>query len=188
MGGRRDVIVTAAREIAAQRGMAALSVRTVAARAGVGASTLRHYFPSQRDLYDAVAEAAFDDRLGDLRIRDNGVPASDRLVECLRQFVTPADGLEQWAATVAAVAGPDAAPERRSRWMSAVRRAHERVHGWLDVLAEEGALRDGDPVRQARQLLLGVDGAALWLLTSDAADRERETDEILRDLAATVLR
>lgn len=188
MAGRREHIVAAAREVAAEQGMAALSVRTVAARAGVGASTLRYYFPAQRDLYDAVTDALFDAGLGDLRIRDSRIPASDRLVECLRQFLTPADGLEQWAATVAAVAGPDSTPERRELWMSAVRRAHERVRVWLEILAGEGALSGGDPVRHARQLLLGIDGAALWLLITDPAGRERETEEILSDLAATVLR
>lgn len=188
MGGRRQSIVTAAREIAAEQGMATLSVRAVAARAGVGASTLRYYFPTQRDLYDVVTDAVFDARLGDLRIRDHHLPAAKRLTECLRQFVVPAGGLERWAATVAAVASPDPNPEHRRLWASAVRRAHERVREWLEILAPEGVLRDGDPGRHARQLLLGIDGAALWLLTSDSADRERETDEILHDLAATVLR
>ncbi|MBB3664024.1 AcrR family transcriptional regulator [Prauserella sediminis] len=188
MGGHRQGIVTAAREIAVEQGMAALSVRAVAARAGVGASTLRYYFPTQRDLYDVVTDAVFDSRLGDLRIHDTRIPAVDRLVECLRQFVTPADGLEQWAATVAAVAGPDSTPDRRALWASAVRRAHERVTAWLEVLAAEGALRDGDPVRHARLLVLGIDGGSLWLLTSEASDLEQEIDEILRDLAATVLR
>ncbi|OLT45236.1 hypothetical protein BJF85_02330 [Saccharomonospora sp. CUA-673] len=187
MPDRRDDIVAAAKELATEHGLRAVSVRAVAARAGVGASTLRHYFPTQRALFDATADATFDEQLSDLRIRDRRVSPARRLVECLRQFVPEGAQLEQWALSVSAVAAVDADPERRRLWTQLTRRAHERVEAWLAVLAEEGALRDGDPARQTRLLLLGVDGMALRLLTAeDRADTD--VDELLHDLVAVVLR
>ena len=43
-----EQILEAARSVIAESGVAALSVRTVAARAGIGASTLRYHFPTLR--------------------------------------------------------------------------------------------------------------------------------------------
>ncbi|QTV79795.1 TetR/AcrR family transcriptional regulator [Microbacterium sp. NIBRBAC000506063] len=87
MVDRRKQILAAARELAATGGLAAVSVRSVATRAGIGASTLRHYFPTQQELHDAVLGATFDANLRDLRIAETAVSAEDRLVECLWQFL-----------------------------------------------------------------------------------------------------
>ena len=54
VGDRRGQIVDAAVAIARVEGLPGLSVRRVATAADVGASTLRHYFPTQRELHEAV--------------------------------------------------------------------------------------------------------------------------------------
>ena len=78
----RDRIIAAATEMM-QEGAPRLSVRAVAARAGVGASTLRHHFPTQRDLINAALTATYDAAMPDERIRDTSIPPRERLVECI---------------------------------------------------------------------------------------------------------
>ncbi len=52
-------ILEAAREILAEGGIDALSMRTVADRVGVSATALYHYFDSKQALVDRVVESAF---------------------------------------------------------------------------------------------------------------------------------
>ena len=54
---RHDAIVTAAREAAAEGGMAAVQIVPVAERAGVAAGTVYRYFPAKIDLVGALVEA-----------------------------------------------------------------------------------------------------------------------------------
>lgn len=52
-------IVDAARDVLAEGGMAALSMRGVAERVGVSATALYHYFEGKQDLVDRVVRSAF---------------------------------------------------------------------------------------------------------------------------------
>lgn len=191
---RREQIVRAAREVIAEKGTAGFSVRAVAARAGIGASTLRYYFPSQRDLYEAVFGAAFDATLLDLRIRDASVPPGERLAECLVQLLPPApppeQAVERWLDVVTATFGPDGAPEARLAWSAVSRRARSRVTAWLAALAAEGALAaDVASVdRHARLLLTVVDGLALGRLVPIERLDEAQERSVLADAVAAVLR
>ncbi|WP_281243341.1 TetR/AcrR family transcriptional regulator [Jiangella alba] len=187
-------MVRAAREVIAEKGTAGFSVRAVAARAGIGASTLRYYFPSQRDLYEAVFGAAFDATLLDLRIHDTSVPPAERLAECLAQLLPPAPPLEQaverWLDVITATFGPGGAPEARLAWSAVSRRARSRVTAWLAALAAEGALT-GDVAaveRRARLLLTVVDGLALGRLVPIERLDESQERSVLDDAVAAVLR
>lgn len=191
---RREQIVRAARELIAEKGTAGFSVRGVAARAGIGASTLRYYFPSQRDLYEAVFGAAFDATLLDLRIHDTAVPPGERLAECLAQLLPPApppeQAVERWMDVIAATFGPDGAPEAGLAWSAVSRRARARVTAWLDLLAAEGVVAGDGPAieRHARLLLTVVDGLALGrLVPIERLDEEQER-AVLADAVAAVLR
>ena len=82
MGDTRERIVAAAKRIVVAGSGAKPSVRTVAAEAGVGASTLRYYFPTQRALLDAVLESVYAEALPDEGIDvlfNPGAPASMRI-------------------------------------------------------------------------------------------------------------
>lgn len=192
MSDRREEILAAARSLAAEQGMSSLSVRTVAARAGIGASTLRHYFPSQRVLYDAVLGEVMARHLQDLRIRDESVPPGERLAECLAQFLPDRDAvdgaLESWFATVVTLVGPDATPELRRGWAALVRHSRARVEQWLEILAGQGLLRQGEPARHARLLLATVDGIGLAMLMPEGALTRAEADEVLSDVVGAVVR
>lgn len=61
LAARRDAILAAAREVAAEGGMAAVQIAPVAARAGIAAGTVYRYFPSKTDLVAALV-AAFSAR------------------------------------------------------------------------------------------------------------------------------
>lgn len=190
---RREQIVRAARELVAEKGTTGLSVRAVAARAGVGASTLRYYFPSQRELYEAVFAAAFDDTLLDLRIHDTAVPPGERLAECLMQLLPPApppeQAVERWMGTIAATFGPGAAPEPRLAWTAISRRARARMLAWLEVLAAEAAVSADRPTmeRNALLLLTVVDGLALGRLVPIERVEEAQERGVLADAVAAVL-
>jgi AcrR family transcriptional regulator len=59
-GDLRDALVQAAQRILETDGLAALSLRAVARRAGVSPAAPYHHFPDKQALLDAVAECGFD--------------------------------------------------------------------------------------------------------------------------------
>lgn len=192
MESRREQIIAAARAVFADAGPAGMSVRAVAERAGVGASTLRHYFPTQRELRDAVFVAAFDEVVDDLRIRDREVPPRERLTECVRQFLAPSSGslddsLQEWFEMISLVMRSDASSSQRLLWSAVVRRGFERLVTWLEVLRAEGALRPGDTTRQARLLLAVADGLALGMVMPGEHLTPEQAFEALDDVVAAVV-
>ena len=54
LAARRDAIVAAAGDIAAEGGMAAVQIAPVATRAGIAAGTVYRYFPAKTDLIAAL--------------------------------------------------------------------------------------------------------------------------------------
>ncbi|MBO1751130.1 TetR/AcrR family transcriptional regulator [Actinotalea sp. BY-33] len=166
---RRQQILAAADAIVSERGFPALSVRGVAARAGIGPSTLRHYFPTQQDLYDAVVGRSFDTKVEDLRITDETVAPAARLTECLLQFM-PEDesalpALGTWLRTYAATLEPDRNEHVVRLLVSLTTHARSRVDSWLATLEAEGVLRSGPADRHRTALLAVVDGLCLAMLT-----------------------
>lgn len=169
MNTRREQILGAAEGLAAEEGLSALSVRAVARRSGIGASTLRHYFPTQQDLYTAVLQASFDAQLEDRSIGDSTLPAVQRLVDCLSQFLPPADDqvqmLQHWLALHAAALGPESTTRAHDLLATFSTRANERIGRWLRVLAEEGTLRRADQDHALLLLNTVIDGLSLQFLT-----------------------
>jgi AcrR family transcriptional regulator len=163
--GTREKIVAAASEMMRDSSTSRLSVRAVAARAGVGASTLRHYFPTQRALFDTVLEAVYVDAFPDDRIRDVSVPARDRLMECLWNLLEPFDtelnARRSWATIFHTFIEPEPTPAMRSGYTLLVQKAEQRVESWLVVLEAEGALPPGDSMQRTRFLLTVIDGLSL---------------------------
>ncbi|MCU4295560.1 TetR/AcrR family transcriptional regulator [Brevibacterium permense] len=164
---KRDEIIAAAIRLAegSQPGHANLSVRAVAKEAGVGPSTLRHYFPTQSDLHEAVMRRAFDTVVNDFSISDTTVSPADRLYECCAQFLPNHEHrdlqLEAWFGMHLHALGP----ERRGVSHRLLEHAHEitydALHRWLNQLAREGHI-DPDAVKPAATLLFTtIDGLSL---------------------------
>jgi AcrR family transcriptional regulator len=188
MSERREQILHAARELLVAGGATGPSVRAVAARAGVGASTLRHYFPTQGELLRAVFASISDGRAFDARIADRDAPASDRLVAGLAQLLPPSLPVETWLAVLGGMLGSESSEGSRLAWTDFAERSLDRVVGWLRELRAQDALVPGDLDRQARLLLTVVDGlAAARMLSAAEVDAEREL-AVLHDAVHPMLR
>jgi AcrR family transcriptional regulator len=161
----RDMVLRAAMAMFGEDPGARLSVRAVAARAGVSTGSLRHHFPTQRALQDAVLAGIYDVVAPDDRIHDRSVPARDRLIDCLRQVLTLAGVGEQaragWSEIFKTYIEPEPTEETRAAYLAIEREAQRRVEYWLTVLGNEGALAEGDHGRQARFLVTVLNGLSI---------------------------
>ncbi|GAB3477043.1 TetR/AcrR family transcriptional regulator [Nocardiopsis coralliicola] len=164
--GTRERILAAAAAILAEDGVTArLSVRAVAARAGVSIGSMRHHFPTQQQLRDEVMG-----RIGEWiapaeEIRDTALPASERLLGGLRQILARAGAGQQardaLAATVGTFVTAEQTPEVREAYLSVENDGQRRIEGWLSTLAGEGFLPQSEVPRRARFLGTVLNGLAL---------------------------
>ncbi|SFD98859.1 transcriptional regulator, TetR family [Actinopolyspora alba] len=160
----RDRIIAAAAVMISEDAGARLSVRAVAERAGVSTGSLRHHFPTQRALQDAVLARVYDEVVSDDRIHDRTVPARERLIDCLRLVLTPAVGeqaRESWITVFRTFIVPEQTDEIRAAYLGMEREGQRRVEYWLSVLVEEGALAEGDNTRRARFLCTVLNGLSI---------------------------
>jgi AcrR family transcriptional regulator len=109
----RDRLLAAAIELADADGLAALSMRRLAARLGVEAMSLYHYVRSKDELLGGILERV----LSELELPPAGTPWK----RALRTTTLSAHAVldrHRWAATV--LMTPGASSPTRSRWMEAV--------------------------------------------------------------------
>ncbi|WP_280348605.1 TetR/AcrR family transcriptional regulator [Nocardia neocaledoniensis] len=195
--GSKEKIIVAAAEMLGENAGANLSVRAVAARAGVSTGSLRHHFPTQRDLQDAVFTTIYDVVLSDGElIRDRSKPARERLVECLRQVLAltsvGAQARQAWGKVYESFIAPEPTDELRASYLAIEREARRRTEYWLAVLVEEGALPKGDNTRRARFLCTVLNGLAVEralpaeesLLHSEAQTLDAAVDWVFRSESA----
>ncbi|GAB2667702.1 hypothetical protein GCM10027271_29200 [Saccharopolyspora gloriosae] len=161
----RHRILVAAATMIGEDASARLSVRAVAARAGVSTGSLRYHFPTQRALQDAVLAGIYDMVATGDAIHDRSLPARDRLVACLREVLAPAGvGQEARAAFGKLHEGfiaPEPTEEIKAVYLGMEREGQRRTEHWLSVLVDEGALAAGDNARRARFLMTVVNGLSL---------------------------
>lgn len=166
---RREQILQAAARLLAESGMENVSVRRVAATAGIGMGTLRHYFPTQRDLHHAMVLMLIDDEIQDFDIEDPSFPPAERLERCVLQFVPREAGSEHllltWFGLYRAALDPAGPALARQFLEVSTVRAQERMGRWLTRLAEEGRLRADDVRLHTLRLSVLVSGACLELIT-----------------------
>jgi AcrR family transcriptional regulator len=74
LAARRDAILTAAGEAAAEGGMAAVQMAPVAQRAGIAAGTVYRYFPSKTDLVAALVAELAEREMAALAAAANAAP------------------------------------------------------------------------------------------------------------------
>ncbi|WP_326609927.1 TetR/AcrR family transcriptional regulator [Streptomyces scopuliridis] len=188
----RDRILAAAAAMLGENPAAQLSVRAVAARAGVSTGSLRHHFPTQRALQDAVLAGIYEFVFSDDPIHDTTLSARDRLVGCLRQILVSAgtgqQARELWATTYETFIAPEPTEESRSAYLAIERHTRYRVEHWLSVLAGEGHITEGDNAQRAKFLLTVVNGLSVEralpssqsLLASETATLFTAVDSLLR--------
>ncbi|NGN65620.1 TetR/AcrR family transcriptional regulator [Streptomyces sp. A7024] len=162
--GTRDKILAAAAAMIGEDTASSLSVRAVAARAGVSTGSLRHFFPTQRELRDAVLATIYHHVVSEEWIHDRSLPPRDRLVNCLRQVLAPAgvgdQAREAWRKLYEAFIAPEPTDEVRAAYLAMDREGQRRVESWLATLTQEGALAAGDNTRRARFLMTVLNGLA----------------------------
>ncbi|MEU0135934.1 TetR/AcrR family transcriptional regulator [Streptomyces sp. NPDC006296] len=161
----REKILKAAADMIAEDLAAKLSVRAVAARAGVSTGSLRFHFPTQRALQDSLLARIYEDLLPGDPIRDRTLPPRERLLNCLRQLLalvgTDEEARIAWGVTYRAFIEPEPTEPVRAAYQGLEREAERRVEHWLAVLAEDGALPPGDHTRNVRFLLTVLNGLSL---------------------------
>jgi AcrR family transcriptional regulator len=172
-GNQRARIVDSAVLVMADAGLAGVTVRAVSAAAGVGMGTLRHYFPTQRELHAAVVQHTMDATIDDFAIHDTSLDPGERLVRCVLQFlpVDASDGpvLEVWFGLYRHAFEPGGNSMARVFLELTVKRSHERIRAWLEQLADEGAVAR-DRIDES-VLLLGalMSGTCLEIITPGSA-------------------
>lgn len=178
----RDRILAAAVAMTGENLGAGLSVRAVAARAGVSTGSLRHHFPTQRELQDAVLDVVYDYAIPDDQvIHDTSLPPRERLIACLRLVLAPAapgkPSRAAWTSVYETFIAPEPTEEMRATYLATARQGLRRVEQWLAVLADEGALPPGDDTRRARFLNTVVGGLSIErAMPGDDAVLANETD------------
>jgi AcrR family transcriptional regulator len=91
LNARHEAIVNAAREAAAEGGMAAVQILPVAERAGVAAGTVYRYFPAKIDLVGALVEAVGEREIEAVRSAADAAPGPlSALVAAVATFATRA--------------------------------------------------------------------------------------------------
>lgn len=176
----RARILIAACEMIGEDPASTLSVRAVATRAGVSMGSLRHHFPTQRALREAVLTTIYDVVIPDADIiHDRSLPARDRLVQCLRQVLAPAVGTQARRAlisTVEAFVAPEPTDEIRASYLSFTKEGQRRVEHWLGVLATEGAAPHSDHALNAAFLNTLLNGLFLdRAMPTDSSTLQQET-------------
>ncbi|OJX65682.1 MAG: hypothetical protein BGO95_04370 [Micrococcales bacterium 73-13] len=189
---RRDEILAAALRLVAEQGLGALTVRAVADAAGIGPTTLRHYFPSQAELHEAVAGALMTSAIDDRRIADRSVDPAERLAECLEQFL-PASlrdptALGVWFEMHRMALGADARPLARALLAQGHRTGAAALRRWLGLLADEGWIAREDVETEVTVALALVDGLALHLLADPTRVDPDAVEAALRWFADRAIR
>lgn len=160
--GTRDKILIAAATMLGEDPTAKLSVRAVAARAGVSTGSLRHFFPTQRELIDTVVAGMYTVDLPDDPMQDTASPPAERLVACLQlllaQVGTGESARGYWRALHAAYVASPPSDDAVHAFLAHERLAVHYVERWLVRLRDEGALAPGKPGHHARFLLTVVNG------------------------------
>lgn len=160
--GTRDKILIAAATMLEEDPAARLSVRSVAARAGVSTGSLRHFFPTQRALLDTVIAGIYDVDIPHDPIHDTDKGPAERLIMCLQlllsQVGTGDRAREHWRATYEAYVASSPTEDEAHAYLALERLGIHRIKRWLDVLVDEGALAVDDTERCARFLATVING------------------------------
>ena len=189
---RRERILSAAAALLAKAGMERLSVRSVADAAGIGMGTLRHYFPNQKSLHDALILRLVDDETNDFRIHDTQVPPRERLEACVLQFLPAADEsahlLDVWFGMYRVGLDPQGAPFARQFLEVSTTRSRERLREWLGVLAAEGHLDRSAIDRLVLHLSALISGACLEMVTPGAEMTLTDAQSVLRNAVRMIVK
>ncbi len=161
---RREAIVDAALAVARRKGLAATTVRDVAAEMGTSSGLVHHYFETMDDVLAAAFERVAGDELAETEavLAEAGDPLA--VIAAFLSSYAPVG--EDWSFQLWLDAWSEAA--RRP----VLREASSRLNlGWAALLerairegVEAGVFRSEDPVGAAWRILSVIDGLALQVV------------------------
>lgn len=180
---RRDELARAGIELVASRGVAALSVRNLAAASGWSAGAVRHYLPTHADIVALVSDRV----RSDFERRLEAVPESSDQVEMLRALLRaglPLDAESQQLSRVwFAFLG---AEMHQGSGASALVYAElfAALVGFFELMQQSGRLAVDSPVHAARTLQAQFDGVTVHLLSGHLQQGEAlaTLDQVLASL------
>ncbi len=183
LAARHDAIITAARLITGESGMAGVQVAAVAQRAGIAAGTVYRYFPGKTDLVAAVLAEIAQREIGALRAAAAGAPGPlSALSAAIMTFAARA--LRERRLIYAAIAEPVDADLERARG-DFRRSLGEELGARIAAAVAEGRLPEQDTALAAAALTGLLIGGLIGPLAPDASGRERD---VVQALALTALR
>jgi TetR/AcrR family transcriptional regulator, transcriptional repressor of aconitase len=183
---KRGEIVAAATATFARHGYRGTNLARVAAAAGMGKSSLYHYFPTREALFNAIAsdilhhEAALFESLV-----DRGGPATERLRLLLDAITAMFDG---WAEAGPLLIDFLREPRGRRRLRDTLRVARGAIARLIRDGQREGAFRRGSPDALATVVLGCLDGLFLQDLVEPGCTRQNAARDVLPALIAAALR
>ena len=160
---RQGAILAAARAYAAERGMAAVQIASVAARAGIAAGTVYRYFPAKTDLVAALVASVSDDEIGALRRAADAAPGPlSALAAAIATFASRARAQPRLAW---AVLGEPVDPRTEG-----ARRAYRKVlAAELETRIERAVAGGYLPAQNARLSAAAMVGSLIEALTGPLA-------------------
>lgn len=188
---RRAQVTVAARNILIRSGIAALTMRTVAAEAGISLGTLHYVFPSKELLFKSIIEDVGEEISETLHTAFNeGVATDTWLTDGIRNFwaalVTGNPGLQlmQYELSLYAMRNPDLhylAEVQYEKYCTVVatwcRDASQQAREFESEPDSESRFTDFDGL--ARMIVAGVDGLILQYLSSrDEARAEEDLENL----------
>jgi AcrR family transcriptional regulator len=183
LAARHDAIITAARMITGESGMADVQVAAVAQRAGIAAGTVYRYFPGKTDLVAAVLAEIAEREIGALRAAASGAPGPlSALSAAIMTFAARA--LRERRLIYAAIAEPVDADLEHAR-ADFRRSLADEFGARIAAAVAEGRLPEQDTALAAAALTGLLIGGLIGPLAPDATGRERD---VVQALALTALR
>ena len=168
-GERREQIASALMRVAAMRGLEAVSLRHVAAEAGVTSGMVQHYFPSKDAMMSFAmrsAGARYETRMNDAIAGLGADPPVRELIGTILMTLLPTDEAQRADARVAlafqsyAATNPAAAEEHGTG-------AAQMRSSLAELLAAAGTGAAVAPEHAATALLATAEGLAVQLLSTD---------------------
>jgi AcrR family transcriptional regulator len=160
---RRAAVTEALWRVVRRSGIQAVSVRSVAAEAGVSPSALRHYFASQHDLLAFALEAVVERVEGRLVQAWSGLAGRAGARFVLEQFLPlDADRQAETEVYLAFIGLAHTDPGLRAIRDRTDTDTRQAIQAAVDLLAADGALGSGrDRDREADRLYALIDGLAM---------------------------
>ncbi|MDQ1128340.1 TetR/AcrR family transcriptional regulator [Microbacterium sp. SORGH_AS_0888] len=183
---RRQHLAEATWRVILDRGIGAVSVRSVAAEAGVAVGSLRNLFPTQAELLEFSAEHMI--RQASARVTAIA-PDPDPLtyaVAAIRELIpVSAQTRREFEVNIALIAETPAHPR-----LAAIRdEAHDRLLEFfvrLVAMLSGGEPQRPETARAARRLLALADGLGLHLLHRPSEESAEWAVDILREELASI--